>query len=121
VDDLSSLRPALFATGSGRVRFHDFQFRALSETQEMITLNRRTMLMSAAALATSPSLAGRGPQVQGGLFPKNFLWGAATSAYQVEGNNVNSDVWMIENLPGTDYAERSGDAANSFVFVAYRP
>lgn len=31
-DDLSSLRPALFATGSGRVRFHDFQFRALSAT-----------------------------------------------------------------------------------------
>jgi len=113
-DDLPSLRPALFATGSGRVRLHDFQFRALSETCEMNTLSRRTMLMAAAALATSPSLARRGPQVQGGVFPKNFLWGAATSAYQVEGNNINSDVWMVENLPGTLYAERSGDAANSF-------
>jgi beta-glucosidase len=32
----------------------------------------------------------------------------------VEGNNINADLWLIENLPGTMFAERSGDAANSF-------
>src|SRR5437588_8254185 len=26
-------------------------------------------------------------------FPAKFLWGAATAAHQVEGNNVNSDNW----------------------------
>ncbi len=29
-------------------------------------------------------------------FPKNFLWGAATSSYQVEGNNANADWWPWE-------------------------
>jgi len=29
-------------------------------------------------------------------FPGNFLWGAATSAHQVEGNNTNSDWWRWE-------------------------
>src|SRR4030042_6966596 len=29
-------------------------------------------------------------------FPKDFLWGAATSSYQTEGNNFNSDWWDWE-------------------------
>jgi beta-glucosidase len=27
--------------------------------------------------------------------PVDFLWGAATAAHQVEGNNVNSDNWAL--------------------------
>jgi beta-glucosidase len=33
-------------------------------------------------------------------FPKDFLWGAATSAYQVEGNNTKSDWWQWERKSG---------------------
>ena len=33
-------------------------------------------------------------------FPSDFLWGAATSAYQVEGNNVHSDWWPWEKASG---------------------
>ncbi len=29
-------------------------------------------------------------------FPKDFLWGAATSSHQVEGNNTNNDWWQWE-------------------------
>ncbi|MFE4216312.1 glycoside hydrolase family 1 protein [Streptomyces sp. NPDC056844] len=50
----------------------------------------------------------------GRALPEGFLMGASTSAHQVEGNNVSSDWWAIENRPGTFVAERSGDAADSF-------
>jgi beta-glucosidase len=33
-------------------------------------------------------------------FPKNFLWGAATAGYQVEGNSTNTDFWEWEQMPG---------------------
>ena len=33
-------------------------------------------------------------------FPKHFLWGAATSAHQVEGNNRNNDWWQWEQQSG---------------------
>ncbi len=41
------------------------------------------------------------------------MWGAATAGHQVEGNNINSDVWLLENVKPTIFAEPSGDAANS--------
>lgn len=47
-------------------------------------------------------------------FPKGFLWGTATAAHQVEGNNVNSDVWVLEHVPKTPYAESSGDACDHY-------
>ncbi len=34
-------------------------------------------------------------------FPDNFQWGTATAAHQVEGNNVNSDFWVLEHTPGS--------------------
>ena len=46
--------------------------------------------------------------------PKGFLWGAAISAHQSEGNNVHSDSWLLENLPETVFKEPSGDACDSY-------
>ncbi len=42
------------------------------------------------------------------------MWGVATAAHVIEGNNVNSDYWVLENLPGTYFKEPSGDACDSF-------
>ena len=47
-------------------------------------------------------------------FPGNFLWGTATAAHQVEGNNTNSDFWVLEHLPDTIFAEPSGDAVDHY-------
>jgi beta-glucosidase len=37
-----------------------------------------------------------------GRFPDGFLWGAATSSYQIEGNNSNSDWWEWEKQGKAD-------------------
>ncbi|NEC64980.1 family 1 glycosylhydrolase [Streptomyces sp. SID9727] len=50
----------------------------------------------------------------GFALPEGFLMGASTSAHQVEGNNVSSDWWGLENRPGSFVQEPSGDAADSF-------
>ncbi|MFT4295145.1 MAG: family 1 glycosylhydrolase [Micropruina sp.] len=47
-------------------------------------------------------------------FGDDFIWGAATAAHQIEGNNVNSDWWVREHAPGTRIPEPSGDAADSY-------
>ena len=47
-------------------------------------------------------------------FPEGFLWGAATSAHQVEGNNVNSDLWVLEHVKPTLFKEPSGDACDHY-------
>ncbi|MCC7411968.1 MAG: glycoside hydrolase family 1 protein [Gammaproteobacteria bacterium] len=56
----------------------------------------------------------RAPQPTTPGFPDGFLWGAATAGHQVEGNNTASDLWLLENLQPTAFAEKSGDACNSF-------
>ncbi len=46
-------------------------------------------------------------------FPKDFYWGAATSSYQVEGNNTNADWWSWEKEAGK---EKSGPACRHYEF-----
>ena len=43
-----------------------------------------------------------------------FLLGASTAAYQVEGNNIYSDFWTLEHLPHTSFTELSGDAVDHY-------
>src|SRR5919204_1383787 len=45
-------------------------------------------------------------------FPPGFLWGAATAAYQIEGNGTNTDWWRAEQARQLPYA--SGDACDSW-------
>lgn len=43
-----------------------------------------------------------------------FLVGAATAAHQVEGNNIHSDYWVMENLKHSDFVEPSGMAVDHY-------
>lgn len=46
--------------------------------------------------------------------PAPFLWGVATAAHQIDGNNVGSDYWLLEHLAPSNFAEPSGDACDSW-------
>jgi beta-glucosidase len=39
-------------------------------------------------------------EARAGRFPDGFLWGTASAAHQVEGDNRNSDWWEFERQPG---------------------
>lgn len=47
-------------------------------------------------------------------FPPGFIWGSATAGHQIEGQNVNSDFWQLENTAGTIFKEPSNDACDSW-------
>ncbi len=53
-----------------------------------------------------PAAGGGEAGARGGLsaglrFPAGFLWGTASAAHQVEGDNKNNDWWEFEQKPGT--------------------
>ena len=74
-------------------------------------IDRRTFVAAAGALTAAPAL---GQRPRSAAFPQRFLWGAATAGHQVEGNNTASDLWLLEHVKPTIFAEPSGDAVNSF-------
>src|SRR4029077_17277241 len=94
-----------------------------------VNSGRREFFKKGAQLAAGLAVTGGLPELLGGStqdpapaqntapavtreFPKGFLWGAATAAHQVEGNNVNSDLWLVEHLGQTMFREASGDACD---------
>ena len=81
--------------------------------------SRRNFLAGAASTALLATTSGTTAALGSGVptrkaFPKNFRWGVATAAHQIEGNNTNSDFWFLENIKPTTFAERSGDACDSY-------
>lgn len=77
--------------------------------------------LSAAALTPNPATAAPlhapiklpVPRPGARRMPSSFLWGASTAGHQIEGNNVNSDAWIMENVKPSIFPERSGDACDS--------
>ena len=76
---------------------------------------RRALIQGAVGAAAAPVLLGNAPApARRKPAPKGFLWGAAISAHQSEGNNTHSDAWLAENIEPTLFKERSGDACDSY-------
>jgi beta-glucosidase len=69
--------------------------------------------MGLASAGLGTSLAGQAAAATRRRFPQGFIWGTATAGHQVEGNDVNSDTWFLEQLQPSLFAEHVGDANNS--------
>jgi beta-glucosidase len=93
-----------------------------------MSINRRELMQKGAKLALGVAVGNSllatgtpaafsqtsGTPAPGKAFPPRFLWGAATAAHQVEGNNINSEAWLLEHLPNSIYKEPSGDACDHY-------
>jgi len=77
-------------------------------------LTRRAFLSTTLAAGAAMASSSDARAAAGGAFPKGFLWGAATAAHQVEGNNINSDLWVLEHMKPSMFSEPSGDACDSY-------
>ena len=77
------------------------------------SISRRALLAGAAGM-TFAAAVNTTQAADGKRFPKGFRWGVATAGHQIEGNNVNSDFWLLENILPTCFKERSGDACDSY-------
>jgi len=74
-----------------------------------MTIDRRDLLGLGAAVAVAATVA----RPIRAARPAPFLWGAATAGHQVEGNNINADIWLLEQVTPTVFAQPSGDACDS--------
>jgi beta-glucosidase len=77
-------------------------------------LSRRELIGTALAGSVATAAAGAPSPKGRRSAPPGFLWGTAISAYQSEGNNTNTDAWLMENLHPSMFKERSGDACDSY-------
>lgn len=81
-------------------------------------ITRRDALAGGVSVTAALAALTAAPQARGAArptaMPKGFLWGTAISAHQSEGNDVNSDFWLLENLPETVFRNPSGDACDSY-------
>ena len=75
-------------------------------------MNRRKLLGSACgvALATSANIvaAAAATSQKAQEYPRGFLWGVAGAGHQIEGNNVNSDIWLLEHVKPTMFVRAVG-------------
>jgi beta-glucosidase len=84
----------------------------MADTSESVS--RRAVLAGAGALAVAAASATAQPRPRRRPAPPGFLWGTAISGHQSEGNNTNSDAWLMENMTPSMFRERSGDACDSW-------
>ncbi|MFD1613215.1 glycoside hydrolase family 1 protein [Sphingomonas tabacisoli] len=75
---------------------------------------RRSVLAGIGAAAATAAALPASAAATKKAFPNGFSWGASTAGYQVEGNNVNADLWLMEHIKPQTFTDLSGDADDSY-------
>ncbi len=75
-----------------------------------LSWTRRGVMAAAAAVAAATAARAE----PAAALPDGFLMGAAVAGHQVEGNNLNSDCWLLEHLQPSPFREKSGDACDHY-------
>jgi beta-glucosidase len=76
-------------------------------------LDRRSVMWGGAAVTGALALSARA-EAAGASARPGFLWGSAGAAYQIEGGNHASDLWVMEHAKPTIFKDPSGDAADTY-------
>lgn len=77
-------------------------------------IDRRTILIAGSETGVAAALPASLTAQTSLQWPANFMCGVATAAHQIEGNNFNTDYWLLESIPSSNFKERSGDACDSW-------
>ena len=80
----------------------------------MTMMSRRGLLASGAIAGGAAVAANAADAAARGEAKPGFLWGSAGAAYQIEGGNVASDLWVMEHVQPTIFREASGDAVDAY-------
>lgn len=75
--------------------------------------DRRAVLLGGTMAAGAVSGVAQAGQGRAGA-KAGFLWGTAGAAYQIEGGNYASDLWVMEHTKPTIFKDASGDAADTY-------
>ncbi len=79
-------------------------------------MERRSFLGLVGGVAGGALVVARAGATAGPKSASNndFLWGTAGSAYQSEGGNIASDLWVMEHVQPPIFADPSGDACDTY-------
>ncbi|MDB5716107.1 MAG: hypothetical protein JWO15_3504 [Sphingomonadales bacterium] len=77
-------------------------------------MRRREFIIGTASGAIAATAAGAKEFPAKPRGPDHFLWGTAGAAYQIEGGNVASDLWVLEHVEPTLFPTPSGDACDTY-------
>ena len=77
-------------------------------------IDRRSLISTGALAALATSTTGKAMAAAATRAPHGFLWGSAGAAYQIEGGNFASDLWILEHMKPSIFAVPSGDADDTY-------